>query len=53
MDIQVEVETIDQLREALDAGAVSVLLDNFTEPQMREAVAVTAGRALLEVSGGR
>lgn len=52
VDIQVEVETIEQLREALDAGAVSVLLDNFTEPQMREAVAVTAGRALLEVSGG-
>jgi nicotinate-nucleotide pyrophosphorylase (carboxylating) len=52
VDVQVEVETLDQLREALDAGAVSVLLDNFTEPLMREAVAVTAGRALLEVSGG-
>ena len=51
VDIQVEVETIDQLREALAAGANSVLLDNFTEPLMREAVAVTAGRALLEVSG--
>ena len=52
MDIQIEVETIAQLREALDAGAVSVLLDNFGEAQMREAVAVNAGRALLEVSGG-
>ncbi|MBL8279361.1 MAG: carboxylating nicotinate-nucleotide diphosphorylase [Pelomonas sp.] len=52
VDIQVEVETLDQLREALASGAVSVLLDNFTEPQMREAVAVNAGRALLEVSGG-
>ena len=52
VDIQIEVETIDQLREALDAGAVSVLLDNFSEAQMREAVAVNAGRALLEVSGG-
>lgn len=52
VDIQVEVETIAQLREALEAGAVSVLLDNFSEPQMREAVAVNAGRALLEVSGG-
>ena len=52
MDIQIEVETIAQLNEALDAGAVSVLLDNFSEPQMREAVAVNAGRALLEVSGG-
>ncbi len=50
--IQVEVETIAQLHEALEAGAVSVLLDNFSEPQMREAVAVSAGRALLEVSGG-
>ncbi len=52
VEVQVEVETIDQLREALAAGATSVLLDNFTEPQMREAVALTAGRALLEVSGG-
>ena len=52
VDIQVEVETIEQLREALEAGAVSVLLDNFSEAQMREAVAVNGGRALLEVSGG-
>jgi nicotinate-nucleotide pyrophosphorylase (carboxylating) len=51
VDIQVEVESIAQLREALEAGAQSVLLDNFTEPLMREAVAVTQGRALLEVSG--
>lgn len=51
VDIQVEVESIDQLREALGAGARSVLLDNFTPPMMVEAVAVTAGRALLEVSG--
>jgi nicotinate-nucleotide pyrophosphorylase (carboxylating) len=51
VDIQVEVEGIEQLREALAAGANSVLLDNFTEPLMREAVAVTGGRALLEVSG--
>ncbi len=50
--IQVEVETLDQLREALGAGAVSVLLDNFTEAMMREAVALNQGRALLEVSGG-
>lgn len=52
VDIQIEVETIEQLREALEAGAVSVLLDNFSETMMREAVAVNAGRALLEVSGG-
>jgi nicotinate-nucleotide pyrophosphorylase (carboxylating) len=50
--IQVEVETIEQLREALAAGAVSVLLDNFSEPMMREAVAIAGGKALLEVSGG-
>ncbi|WKB55258.1 carboxylating nicotinate-nucleotide diphosphorylase [Eleftheria terrae] len=51
VDIQVEVETIAQLQEALAAGARSVLLDNFTPAQMREAVAVNQGRALLEVSG--
>lgn len=50
--IQIEVETLAQLQEALDAGATSVLLDNFSLEQMREAVAVNAGRALLEVSGG-
>ena len=52
VEIQVEVETLDQLGEALDAGAASVLLDNFTLERMREAVALTAGRAQLEVSGG-
>ena len=52
VDIQIEVETLDQLREALAAGAGSVLLDNFTLQAMREAVALTAGRALLEASGG-
>lgn len=51
VDIQIEVETLDQLREALDAGAKSVLLDNFTLDRMREAVALNQGRALLEVSG--
>jgi nicotinate-nucleotide pyrophosphorylase (carboxylating) len=40
------------LREALEHGAKSVLLDNFDLDAMREAVAVNAGRALLEVSGG-
>jgi len=52
VDIQIEVETLDQLREALAHGATSVLLDNHTLAQMREAVTVTAGRALLEASGG-
>jgi len=50
--IQVEVETIEQLKEALAAGAKSILLDNFELPKMREAVDVNAGRALLEASGG-
>ena len=50
--VQIEVETLAQLQEALDAGAVSVLLDNFSNEMMREAVALTAGRALLEASGG-
>jgi nicotinate-nucleotide pyrophosphorylase (carboxylating) len=52
VDIQIEVESIAQLREALAAGATSVLLDNFTLDDMREAVKVTAGRAVLETSGG-
>ena len=52
VDIQIEVESIAELREALAAGATSVLLDNFSEAMMREAVALNAGRALLEVSGG-
>ena len=50
--IQIEVETLAQLREALAAGATNVLLDNFTEPAMCDAVSLNAGRALLEVSGG-
>ncbi len=52
VDIQIEVETLDQLREALQGGAASVLLDNFQLDAMREAVAINAGRALLEASGG-
>lgn len=52
VDIQIEVETLAQLDEALAHGATSVLLDNFDLPRMRDAVARTAGRALLEVSGG-
>jgi nicotinate-nucleotide pyrophosphorylase (carboxylating) len=52
VEIQIEVETLEQLREALAAGATSVLLDNFELPRMREAVFITQGRALLEASGG-
>ncbi|MHC0431867.1 carboxylating nicotinate-nucleotide diphosphorylase [Streptomyces sp. O3] len=49
--IEVEVDTLDQLREVLDAGADLVLLDNLTPEETAEAVAVTQGRALLESSG--
>ena len=52
VSIQVEVETLEQLEEALSAGATSILLDNFNLEMMREAVAIAGGRALLEVSGG-
>ncbi|RNF29081.1 nicotinate-nucleotide pyrophosphorylase [Massilia aurea] len=50
--VQIEVETIAQLQEALDGGVKSVLLDNFDLARMREAVQLNAGRALLEASGG-
>ncbi|MFC0170319.1 carboxylating nicotinate-nucleotide diphosphorylase [Pseudoduganella danionis] len=52
VSIQVEVETIVELDEALAAGAVSILLDNFSLDMMRDAVQRNAGRALLEASGG-
>jgi len=50
--VEVEVENIAQLLEALGAGARLVLLDNFDLARMREAVAVTGSRAELEASGG-
>ncbi|TWG85791.1 nicotinate-nucleotide pyrophosphorylase [carboxylating] [Cupriavidus gilardii J11] len=50
--VQVEVESLAELEEALAAGAVSILLDNFTEPMMRDAVRINRERAVLEVSGG-
>ena len=52
VSIQSEVENLDELSQALAAGAVSVLLDNFTTDQLRSAVTMNAGRALLEASGG-
>ena len=52
VDIQIEVENLQELQEALQAGARNILIDNFDLQQMREAVRVTDGRALLEVSGG-
>ena len=52
VSIQVEVETLAQLSEALDWGCTLILLDNFSLDQVREAVRINAGRAKLEVSGG-
>lgn len=50
--IQIEVENLDEMAEALQAGATSILLDDFTLEAMHRAVEINAGRALLEVSGG-
>ena len=50
--IQVEVENLEQLREALDAGATMILLDNMSTDRMREAVKIAGDRAELEASGG-
>ena len=50
--IQVEVETLTQLQEALDVGVTMVLLDNMSTDTIREAVRMAAGRCSLEVSGG-
>ncbi|MEU8843234.1 carboxylating nicotinate-nucleotide diphosphorylase [Streptomyces roseus] len=51
LPIEVEVDTLHQVREALDAGADLILLDNFTPIETEEAVALVAGRAVLESSG--
>jgi len=50
--IEVEVDRLDQLEEALGAGPDAVLLDNMTPEQLREAVRIVAGRAVIEASGG-
>lgn len=49
--VEVETENLDELRLAIEAGADIIMLDNFTVPMMREAVAINAGRAALENSG--
>jgi nicotinate-nucleotide pyrophosphorylase (carboxylating) len=49
--IELEVDTLDQLREALDQGIDAVLLDNMSPDDLREAVAMVAGRAVTEASG--
>lgn len=50
--IQIEVENLNELQQALQAGALSILLDNFSTEMMRAALELNAGRALLEASGG-
>ncbi len=52
VEIQIEVESLDELQTALDGGAELVLLDNFALGDLRLAVAMSAGRARLEASGG-
>ncbi|MBV6697136.1 carboxylating nicotinate-nucleotide diphosphorylase [Kitasatospora aureofaciens] len=52
LPVEVEVDTLDQIPPVLDAGADLILLDNFTVEQLKEAVALVAGRARLEASGG-
>ena len=49
--IEVETRNLDELREALSAGADVIMLDNMSREEMREAVKITAGRAKLEASG--
>ena len=51
LKIEVEVETKEQLAEALDAGADIIMLDNMSNELMRECVGIVAGRALVEASG--
>ncbi len=50
--VEIEVENLHQLAEALDAGARMVLLDNMALPDLKEAVRLNRGRAILEISGG-
>ncbi|HVA34430.1 MAG TPA: nicotinate-nucleotide diphosphorylase (carboxylating), partial [Candidatus Baltobacteraceae bacterium] len=50
--VEIEVDTLEQLREALDEPIDAVLLDNMTPAELAQAVAMTAGRVLLEASGG-
>ena len=52
VEVEVECDTLDQVRDALDAGAEMILLDNMSRSQLAEAVALAGGRAKLEASGG-
>lgn len=50
--VEIEVDTLEQLQTALDLGVDTILLDNMTPEELRRAVALNAGRAVLEASGG-
>jgi nicotinate-nucleotide pyrophosphorylase (carboxylating) len=52
LKVEVECDTLNQVRSAVDAGAEFILLDNMTLEQLREAVRLVNGRALTEASGG-
>ncbi len=52
LPVEVEAESVEQVREAVEAGADTILLDNMSTDELREAVALVAGRAKLEASGG-
>ena len=52
LEIEVEADTLDEVREALEAGADHIMLDNMSDEMMAEAVKLVNGRAKLEASGG-
>ena len=52
LPIEIEAQSMEQLVEALDAGATRILIDNFPDEALAEIVRLTRGRATLEVSGG-
>jgi nicotinate-nucleotide pyrophosphorylase (carboxylating) len=52
IELEIEVDTVEQARDVIDAGAQLVLLDNMPPDRMREVVVYAAGRAKLEASGG-
>jgi nicotinate-nucleotide pyrophosphorylase (carboxylating) len=52
LEVEVEADSLDEVREAAESGAEYILLDNMTDAQMAEAVKINAGRAKLEASGG-
>jgi nicotinate-nucleotide pyrophosphorylase (carboxylating) len=52
LPVEIECSSLEEVREAIGAGAPRILLDNMTNDELREAVAAVAGRAKLEASGG-